>query len=122
MFDNDKLDAIFDKMDGHCRYCGKKLAWKNYGKRDRRGAWAVEHSVSKANGGTDHLNNLFPSCYACNEEKGSRNGSSYMKSVRSTGSKGEGGSGWGWVLGGALVVGGLLLANEVFTPEPRPKV
>jgi 5-methylcytosine-specific restriction endonuclease McrA len=47
-----------------------KLAFTNYGKRGARAAWEVDHSRAKANGGTDHLNNLMPACIPCNREKG----------------------------------------------------
>jgi 5-methylcytosine-specific restriction endonuclease McrA len=70
MYDNDRLNRIYDKTDGHCHICHKKLAFTNHGKRGTKGAWHVEHSVPKAKGGTDHLNNLFPACVGCNHEKG----------------------------------------------------
>jgi 5-methylcytosine-specific restriction endonuclease McrA len=70
MYDDDKLNKIYDKTDGHCHICHKKLAFTNYGVHGARGAWHVEHSVSKAKGGSDHLNNLYPGCIKCNLEKG----------------------------------------------------
>lgn len=79
MFTEEKLKAIFQKTDGRCRYCGKQLAYSNHGARGRRGAWEVDHSRSRANGGSDHGNNLFAACIACNEDKGSVNGASYRQ-------------------------------------------
>ena len=61
---------VFTKTDGHCHLCHKKLSFSNYGKNGARGAWHIEHSIAKANGGSDHLNNLFPACVKCNVEKG----------------------------------------------------
>ena len=85
MFSEEKLNKIFDKTDGRCRFCGKQLSWSNYGQRGRRGAWAVDHSIPPANGGSDHLNNLYATCYACNEEKSNTRGSSYKAKLRRQG-------------------------------------
>lgn len=49
-----------------------KLARKNYDKAGRRGAWHVEHSRAKANGGTNRRNNLYAACIQCNLDKGTR--------------------------------------------------
>jgi 5-methylcytosine-specific restriction endonuclease McrA len=80
MFDDTKLDKIFSKTDGNCHLCGKKLCYSNYGKLEGRGKWEVEHSVPKANGGTDNLNNLLPACVSCNRSKGKQS----TRSARST--------------------------------------
>ncbi|OJW82322.1 MAG: hypothetical protein BGO69_17180 [Bacteroidetes bacterium 46-16] len=68
-YDNEKLNKIFDKTDGCCHICHKKLAFSNYGSYGSRGAWHVDHSKAKANGGTNHVNNLFPACVKCNLDK-----------------------------------------------------
>lgn len=68
-YSDERLQSIFEKTDGDCHICGKKLAWSNYGVTSARGAWEVEHSVPKAAGGTDHLNNLFAACIPCNRTK-----------------------------------------------------
>ena len=62
--------AIYNKTNGCCHICHKKLALKNHGKNNEKGAWHIEHSRARANGGTDHLNNLFAACIPCNLEKG----------------------------------------------------
>ncbi len=69
-YDNATLSAIYDRTNGYCHLCGKKLAFTNYGQRGARGAWNVEHSIAVAMGGTDHLNNLYAACITCNAEKG----------------------------------------------------
>lgn len=69
-YDVEILRRIFDRTDGHCHICGKKLSFVNYAISGGRGAWEVEHSVAKAVGGTNHLNNLFPACIVCNRNKG----------------------------------------------------
>jgi len=69
-YDIDKLNAIYDKTGGYCHLCDKKLSFTNHGKHGAKGAWHVDHSKPKAKGGTNHMNNLFPSCIPCNIEKG----------------------------------------------------
>jgi len=71
-YDNDTLNDIYDRTDGRCHICGKKLSFVNYGKLGRRGAWEVEHSRSRARGGTDRLCNLFSACIPCNRQKATR--------------------------------------------------
>jgi len=67
----EKLERIFGKTNGQCHICRSQLSFHNYGKPDARRAWEVEHSVPRAKGGTDHLNNLYASCVTCNRSKGS---------------------------------------------------
>jgi len=69
-FSDEQLNKVYDRTDGRCHLCGKKLTFKNYGCLDARGAWEVEHSNPKARGGTNRLNNLYPACIACNRSKG----------------------------------------------------
>jgi len=71
-FTNEQLDQIYRKTSGYCHLCHTKLSRKNYGQDDERGAWHVEHSVPRAKGGTDHLNNLKPACISCNLDKGTQ--------------------------------------------------
>ena len=63
------LQKIYEKTNGQCHICYKRLSYSNYGKNGSKGAWHIEHSVPKAKGGTDHLNNLFAACIPCNIEK-----------------------------------------------------
>ena len=70
MHNNDKLNRIYEKTDGYCHICHKKLSFKNYDSFGAKGSWHIEHSVARANGGSDHLNNLYPACIGCNLDKG----------------------------------------------------
>ena len=36
----------------------------------KKGAWEVDHSLPRARGGADHLNNYYPACISCNRSKG----------------------------------------------------
>jgi 5-methylcytosine-specific restriction endonuclease McrA len=67
---DDQLNDFYDRNDGRCHICGGKISWCNYGKPNSRGAWEVEHSVPRANGGTGHGNNLYAAHIRCNREKG----------------------------------------------------
>ena len=80
---------IFEKTDGYCIYCGKKLAWKNYGNSDGKAGWEVDHSIPISRGGTDHLNNLVPSCIPCNRDKGDLTGSQYRALLDDESSKSQ---------------------------------
>jgi len=64
-----ELNWIYDRTDGDCHLCGKKLSFINYARFGFRGAWEVEHSIPRSMGGTDHLNNLFAACITCNRSK-----------------------------------------------------
>ena len=76
-FDNDAINYVFDKTDGYCYYCGKKLAFKNYGQLEGYGAWEIDHSKPKSKGGTNYLRNLVPACIDCNRDKSDRRGTNY---------------------------------------------
>lgn len=79
-YSEETLDRIFEKTDGRCHICWSALARSNYGSLGRRGVWEVEHSVPRANGGTNRLNNLFPAHVSCNRSKGT----SSTRSARAT--------------------------------------
>lgn len=68
-YDEDTRRAIYAKTDGRCHICGKSVAFSNYNAHGERGAWEVDHSIPVAEGGTDHLNNLFPAHTSCNRGK-----------------------------------------------------
>lgn len=53
--------AIYLKYDGHCAYCGCVLKINNM---------TVDHLVPKSKGGRSDINNLLPTCRACNQKKG----------------------------------------------------
>ncbi len=76
-FDDDRLSLIYDRTNGRCHLCRKKLCFCNYGKCGRKGAWEVDHSRSRARGGNDHLNNLYAACICCNRRKQECNSSAH---------------------------------------------
>lgn len=68
-YTDEQLTRIYDRTSGYCHICHKKLAFSNYAQYGERGAWEVEHSKPKAQGGTSHGNNLFAACISCNRSK-----------------------------------------------------
>ncbi len=81
-YSNERLDQIFDKTNGFCRHCGIQLAFKNYGNRNARGGWEVDHSVPKSRGGSENLRNLWPTCWVCNSQKSTLQGSYYDQNFK----------------------------------------
>ena len=69
-YSNDQLTDIYERTDGHCHICTKKLSRKNYAQFGERGAWEVEHSRARALGGTDAPSNRYAACIRCNRSKG----------------------------------------------------
>ncbi len=69
-YTDEQLNAIFKRTDGQCHICGVRLCFSNYGQFGRRGAWEVEHSKARSNGGSDRLCNLYAAHISCNREKG----------------------------------------------------
>ncbi len=106
---DEKLTAIFDRTDGHCHLCHRKLAFSDYGHFERRGGWEIEHSNPKCNGGTDRLSNLYAAHIFCNRSKGSgstrscRRANGVRHAPLSVEKKEEirSNNRWGWGVGGA---------------------
>ena len=69
-FSSEELNTVYDRTNGKCHLCHKTLSFKNYGMHGAKGAWHVDHSRAIANGGTNHMNNLFAACISCNLSKG----------------------------------------------------
>ncbi|HYL91018.1 MAG TPA: HNH endonuclease signature motif containing protein [Burkholderiales bacterium] len=65
-----QLRTIYDRTEGQCHICRKRLSFRNYALFGKRGGWEIEHSVAQARGGTDHGNNLFAAHISCNRSKG----------------------------------------------------
>lgn len=68
-YTEEQLDCIYSRTSGYCHICHKKLSRRNYAKYGERGAWEVDHSKARVNGGADHTNNYFAACIGCNRQK-----------------------------------------------------
>ena len=55
---------IYNKYDGHCAYCGKKIDFDDL---------SIDHLIAVSKGGTDEVDNLIPCCYLCNHQKDNMN-------------------------------------------------
>lgn len=136
-YSSERLNVVFSKTAGRCHLCRKKLAWINYGAYGQRAAWEVDHSRARANGGSDHLNNLFPACVSCNRSK--QHGSSrdmravngitgvplseaQLANARSENAFGGGllGAGVGLLLGGGPLILGLGLIGALVGAAKDP--
>jgi hypothetical protein len=51
---------VYQKMGGHCAYCGCDLKYKDM---------QVDHVIALRRGGADTLDNMLPACRSCNYYK-----------------------------------------------------
>lgn len=74
-----RLVNIYDRTEGYCSYCGKRLSLNNYGILGAKGAWEVDHRNPRSRGGSDRLGNLSAACIPCNRVKSDRHARSYRR-------------------------------------------
>ena len=69
----DERRQIHNMFSGHCAYCGRILAFQDM---------TVDH-VRPLNkrGGTDTLDNMFPSCFECNHNKANLTVEKYRRTL-----------------------------------------
>ncbi len=78
-YDDETRRAVFARSNGLCHLCWKPFAFSNYGAHGARGAWEIDHSRPRSQGGTDHLNNLYAAHTACNRAKQARSSASVRR-------------------------------------------
>ena len=66
-YSNERLTQIFERTDGRCHICWRRLRFGSYGQPN---GWEVEHSRARCKGGSDRICNLFPAHITCNRQKG----------------------------------------------------
>ena len=54
---------IYNRFDGHCAYCGKKIEFDDM---------TIDHILPQSKGGKDTVENTIPSCQLCNNQKADR--------------------------------------------------
>lgn len=59
----DKRTIIFKKAKGRCSHCGKEI---------KKGTFTIDHFIPKSYFGTYCIQNLFPLCRKCNEDRGNQ--------------------------------------------------
>lgn len=73
-----KRMIVYEKYDGHCAYCGEKIAYKDM-QVDHflpYRAWGIEDP------GTDELENLMPACRTCNHYKRANTLETFRRYIR----------------------------------------
>lgn len=73
------VNQVYDKTNGYCEYCGKKIHFQNYGIPDATGSWEIDHLIPVSRGGSDGIQNLFPACTFCNRSKQDMTGSEFIR-------------------------------------------
>ena len=64
------LDTLYGKQDGLCGGCGERFPKCNL---------TMDHMVPRKRGGTDHIENLWLLCGACNSSKGTRTQKQFLQ-------------------------------------------
>ncbi len=64
-----KREYVSVRDGWRCTYCGRRVT---------RSSRHIDHSCSRANGGTNHLNNLRLACRPCNLSKGALNSRDFL--------------------------------------------
>ena len=70
--------AVYEKYDGRCAYCGQKIAYKDM---------QVDHFIpkrgwSESGSGSDDFFNLMPSCRMCNHYKRANSLETFRKYIQ----------------------------------------
>lgn len=78
-----QLRKIFGKTNGHCHFCGNKLAFKKRGKKSGKleGYWEVDHVIQRAKGSRSSSENYLPACVGCNRLRWDRPGLKLRKLI-----------------------------------------
>lgn len=68
-----KRKRVYMQAGGKCFYCKTDI--------DLTDGWEMDHYISRANRGSDHLSNLVAACTPCNRRKRDMNGDQFLKLV-----------------------------------------
>lgn len=63
------VNLVYDRTEGYCYYCGKRLSFNNYGAVGARGAWEIDHFIPYSRNGAHQVTNFVPACVDCNTRK-----------------------------------------------------
>ncbi len=64
-----EIQWVFERMKGHCFYCGMQIIMSNYQLAAQQGAWAINNFIP-AQRIIEHRQNWVPACLTCHAEKG----------------------------------------------------
>jgi len=65
VFTEDVVKNAFDRVNGYCQVCGKKLVYANRGSVEGRGGWEARHIKPVIEGGKDEVRNCMVVCMGC---------------------------------------------------------
>jgi HNH endonuclease len=69
------LQKIFDKTQGHCHFCGDPVTFSRRGwRKNLNGRWEVDHVIQRHKGGAKSSDNCLPACTRCNRLRWHRTG------------------------------------------------
>lgn len=68
-YSDDNRKQIFNRTEGHCGNCGKKLVYHNYEIVHPDGAWVIDLVDTSSQGRIEDIQNAFPICIVCNRKK-----------------------------------------------------
>lgn len=69
---SDERIAIYNKMSGHCAYCGELMDFKDM---------QVDHVIPLRKGGEDKPENMVPACRSCNHYKSTLTVEQFRKAI-----------------------------------------
>lgn len=75
VFPSDVRQNIYEKGNGRCAICGKKIKYKDF---------TIDHILPLDRGGDNDITNLQPTCRSCNELKSNSTDSEFVKSITNT--------------------------------------
>ena len=64
-FTEDVVKNAFDRVNGYCQVCGKKLVYASRGSAQGRGGWEARHIKPVLEGGKDEVRNCMIVCKEC---------------------------------------------------------
>lgn len=75
VFPPETRQIIYEKNNGRCAICGKKIKYKNF---------TIDHILPLDRGGENHIDNLQPACEQCNSLKSNSTDNEFVKSIANT--------------------------------------
>ena len=83
VFSEDVVKNAFDKVNGYCQICGKKLIFNSRGNAEARGAWEARNIKPVSEGGKDEVRNCMILCHRTGDKEILMNGNE-MHSILSS--------------------------------------
>ena len=66
-YSEEELNHAFEKSNGYCWWCGKKLVFNNYGIFTKEG-WDIDDTYHVKNRKNSHLKSFVAACIECNRK------------------------------------------------------